>query len=90
MIREKDKTIPRSVHSTNASRELILFNDDHNTFEYVIESLIEVCLHEPPQAEQCALIAHYKGKCGIKTGPAEELNPEMLALKHRGLTVELH
>jgi ATP-dependent Clp protease adaptor protein ClpS len=90
MLREKDKTIPLSVPSASTSRELILFNDDHNTFDFVINALIEVCQHEPPQAEQCALIAHYKGKCGLKTGSAEELSPEMIALQHRGLSVELH
>ncbi len=69
--------------------ELILFNDDYNTFEYVIENLIEICNHEPEQAEQCALIAHFKGKCGIKIGSFEELQPINNLLNQRGLSTIL-
>lgn len=69
--------------------ELILFNDDYNTFEYVIENLIEICSHEPEQAEQCALIAHFKGKCGIKIGSFEELQPINNLLNQRGLSTIL-
>lgn len=69
--------------------ELFLFNDDYNTFEYVIENLIEICNHEPEQAEQCALIAHFKGKCGIKIGSFEELQPINNLLNQRGLSTIL-
>lgn len=47
---------------------LILWNDDVNSFDDIIEALIEICDHQPNQAEQCATIAHYKGKCDIKSG----------------------
>lgn len=53
--------------------ELVVFNDDTNTFDHVIETLIDVCHHSPEQAEQCTLIIHYKGKCGVKSGDFEEL-----------------
>jgi len=66
--------------------ELILFNDDVNTFDFVIESLIEVCKHTPEQAEQCAIIAHTNGKCGIKTGEHAALEPVHNELGRRGLS----
>jgi ATP-dependent Clp protease adaptor protein ClpS len=53
--------------------ELVLFNDDINSFDHVITTLIDVCKHSPEQAEQCTLIIHYKGKCGVKSGDFEEL-----------------
>ena len=48
--------------------EIVLFNDDVNTFDHVIDTLINVCDHTPEQAEQCSLIVHYNGKCVVKTG----------------------
>lgn len=69
--------------------ELILFNDDVNSFDYVIDSLIEVCGHAPEQAEQCTLVAHLKGKCGVKTGTLDELSPMNNALNSRGLSTVL-
>ncbi|MBM3405406.1 MAG: ATP-dependent Clp protease adaptor ClpS [Bacteroidetes bacterium] len=68
---------------------LILFNDDIHSFDFVIDSLIEVCRHKPEQAEQCTLIAHLKGKCGIMTGSFEELKPKFDTLTNRGLSVEI-
>jgi ATP-dependent Clp protease adaptor protein ClpS len=70
-------------------KELILFNDDVNSFDFVIESLIEVCDHDPVQAEQCALIAHFKGKCGIKSGTLTELAPMNNELNNRGISTVL-
>jgi len=69
--------------------ELILFNDDVNSFDFVIESLVEVCDHDLAQAEQCALIAHFKGKCGIKTGTLSELTPMNNELNSRGISTVL-
>lgn len=71
-------------------KELILHNDDVNTFEHVIESLVDVCGHDPNQAEQCALITHYKGKCGIKTGTFDELKPPYQGMLDRKLTVTIN
>jgi ATP-dependent Clp protease adaptor protein ClpS len=70
-------------------RDLILFNDDVNSFDYVIESLVEVCDHDPVQAEQCAVIAHFKGKCGIKSGTLTELTPMNNELNNRGISTVL-
>lgn len=64
---------------------LILHNDDVNTFDHVIDSLIEICDHEPEQAEQCAFIVHYKGKCDVKHGSFERLAPRKRALNSKGL-----
>lgn len=69
--------------------EIILFNDDHNTFDHVIKTLIEVCEHTPQQAEQCSLIVHYKGKCTVKTGELEELKPRCSKLLEAGLSAEI-
>lgn len=69
--------------------EIILFNDDVNTFDHVIETLIRVCNHQALQAEQCALLVHYKGKCVVKTGSIEELVPMCSALLDAGLSAEI-
>lgn len=72
-----------------SERELILYNDDVNSFDFVIESLVEVCDHDLVQAEQCAMIAHFKGKCGIKVGTFPELEPMNNELNSRGLSTVL-
>lgn len=69
--------------------KLIIFNDDVNTFDFVIDSLISVCGHEPLQAEQCTLIIHFKGKCDVKSGEYSKLEPMCTALLDRGLTAEI-
>lgn len=56
-------------------RELVVFNDDFNTFDHVIKTLIRVCKHSTEQAEQCTWLIHYKGKCTVKSGSFEELKP---------------
>ncbi len=69
--------------------QIVLHNDDVNTFDWVIESLVDVCKHSPIQAEQCAFIVHYKGKCDVKTGSWDELEPQCSELLNRGLSAEL-
>ncbi len=69
---------------------LVVFNDDINTFDYVINTLIEVCQHTNEQAEQCTLIIHYKGKCTVKNGDFDELVPMRNAICNRGISAELH
>jgi ATP-dependent Clp protease adaptor protein ClpS len=69
--------------------EIVLFNDDIHTFDYVIESLIDICDHTPEQAEQCTFLVHYKGKCSVKTGEYEELKPRCTLLLQRGLSAEI-
>jgi len=70
-------------------KEIVLFNDDVNTFDWVIDSLIKVCEHDALQAEQCAFLVHYKGKCGVKKGSYEELVPRCTSLLERGLSAEI-
>lgn len=66
---------------------LLLYNDDFNTFDHVIECLIQICKHEPIQAEQCAYLVHYTGKADIKHGMFDELQPMKQALLDKGLSV---
>jgi ATP-dependent Clp protease adaptor protein ClpS len=68
---------------------LILYNDDFNTFDWVIECLMELCNHTAEQAEQCAMIVHYKGKCSVKHGSFEELEPICDALCNRDLSASV-
>ena len=68
---------------------LVLYNDDFNTFEHVIESLIDVCHHTPEQAEQCALIVHHKGRYEVKSGTYKRLLPMKNSLIDRELTVAI-
>lgn len=69
--------------------EIVLYNDDVNTFDHVIETLIYSCEHTPVQAEQCAILVHYKGKCTVKTGVYEELVPRCSKLLDAGLSAEI-
>ena len=68
---------------------LIVWNDEVNTFEWVIETLIDVCGHSPEQAEQCAFIIHYKGKYAVKQGSYDELKPQCDAITERGIGATL-
>jgi ATP-dependent Clp protease adaptor protein ClpS len=74
---------------TVKQNEIILFNDDVNTFDHVINTLIHACDHTPEQAEQCSIIVHYKGKCTVKTGPYEDLKPRCSKLLQAGLSAEI-
>ena len=68
---------------------LVVFNDDINTFEHVTQTLIDVCGHEPEQAEQCTLLIHHKGKCTVKTGSFDEMAPMRNTICHRGISAEV-
>ena len=74
---------------TEQESELIVYNDEVNTFDHVIKTLMEVCEHSPEQAEQCTLIIHYKGKCSVKRGVFEELVPMRNAICERGISAEV-
>ncbi len=89
MIKEKHSQSSDSDTLNSDINNIILFNDDFNTFDFVIDSLIDVCEHEPEQAEQCALITHYKGKCTVKSGTLYELKPIYTELSNRNLTVDI-
>jgi ATP-dependent Clp protease adaptor protein ClpS len=65
--------------------DLVVFNDDVNTFDHVIQVLMQVCQHEREQAEQCTLIIHYKGKCSVKKGSRSHLKPLCQAILDRGI-----
>ncbi|WP_425077167.1 ATP-dependent Clp protease adaptor ClpS [Psychroserpens sp. S379A] len=69
--------------------EILLYNDDVNTFDHVIDTLIYACDHTPEQAEQCSIIVHYKGKCTVKTGEYKELEPRCSMLLAAGLSAEI-
>lgn len=69
--------------------KIVLFNDDHNTFDHVIQMLMKVCGHDALQAEQCAVIVHFKGKCDVKHGSYEDLEPLCTALLEADLTAEI-
>jgi len=69
--------------------EIVLYNDDVNTFEHVIKTLIRVCNHTAEQAEQCSLIVHYKGKCIVKSGSYSNLKPKCTMLLEAGLSAEI-
>lgn len=72
-----------------SNNEIVLYNDDVNTFDHVIDTLIRVCDHTPEQAEQCSIIVHYKGKCTVKTGEYKELEPQCTQLLEAGLSAEI-
>ena len=69
--------------------KIVVFNDDVNTFDHVINSLMVVCNHQPLQAEQCALIIHNNGKCEVKTGEYFKLEPMCSSLLDLGLSAEI-
>jgi ATP-dependent Clp protease adaptor protein ClpS len=77
------------VRETSALKEIVLHNDDVNTFEHVIDCLVEICDHDPIQAEQCAWIVHYNGKCSVKRGSFDQLEPRCVALLDRGLSAAI-
>lgn len=68
---------------------LTVYNDDVNTFDHVIQALIDVCNHSPEQAEQCTLIVHYKGKCRVKEGSLDSLLPLREGICDRGISAEI-
>jgi ATP-dependent Clp protease adaptor protein ClpS len=75
--------------AVETSHRIVLFNDEVNTFDDVISALVQVCKHDPLQAEQCTLIVHYNGKCDVKNGDYNVLEPLCTALLDRGLTAEI-
>ena len=86
---EKTKVNTTTKEAVAINNEILLFNDDVNTFEHVIETLIRVCKHTNEQAEQCAILVHYKGKCTVKTGLLDELKPQCSSLLEAGLSAEI-
>jgi ATP-dependent Clp protease adaptor protein ClpS len=75
---------------TEDLKDLVVYNDDFNTFEHVINTLIKVCKHSSEQAEQCTWIIHYKGKCAVKNGTFEELRPMKESICEAGIDAKIH
>jgi len=80
--------VQEDIGSTDI-KDLIIYNDDYNTFDHVINTLIRVCKHSQEQAEQCTYIIHYKGKCAVKKGTLRELKPMKEAICEAGITAKL-
>ncbi len=74
---------------SKVNKDLVLFNDDVHTFDFVIESLVKVCQHTSEQAEQSAYIVHFNGKCSVMNGPVDKLKPMKEALSDRNLRAKL-
>src|SRR5687768_12730194 len=93
-VKYKEKSSPSGdidlLEDTDSPFQLIVWNDEVNTFEWVIETLVEVCNHSHEQAEQCAYLIHYKGKYAVKQGAYDNLKPMCDAITERGIgaTVE--
>ena len=88
ITKKQEETQQQSV--LQEERTLVLFNDHENTFDFVIDVLCSVCDHSEMQAEQCAWITHYKGKCAVLTGEFDELKTKATLMSEVGLTVEVH
>jgi ATP-dependent Clp protease adaptor protein ClpS len=80
-----EETLTEVLTDLEKPYNIIVWNDEVNTFEWVIETLIEVCGHTEEQAEQCAMIIHTKGKYAVKTGSYKELKPKCDAITERGI-----
>jgi len=72
-----------------SAKTLVIHNDDYNSFDFVIETLIDVCRHNPLQAEQCTYIIHYSGKCAVKTDMFKRLQPLWAEITKRGITATI-
>ena len=89
MTKEHLKEQNTSEEKLSDKRFLILHNDDKNTFDFVIENLIDICNHDEIQAEQCAFITHFKGKCDVKKGDVSSLKPMKDKLISKGLSATI-
>ncbi len=86
---EKELVEVLEVVETTDLNDLVVFNDDFNTFEHVTATLMRVCKHSPEQAEQCTWIIHYRGKCTVKSGAMEELKPMKEAICEAGIDARI-
>lgn len=87
--REKYQEDLLTKEQEDKENQIVLYNDDVNTFDHVINMLIYACDHTPEQAEQCSLIVHYKGKCTVKSGSYDDLKPRCSKLLEAGLSAEI-
>ncbi len=84
-----EKTITDVLTELEKSYNIIVWNDEVNTFDWVIETLIEVCRHSEEQAEQCAMLIHTRGKYAVKNGSYDDLKPQCDAITERGIGATL-
>ena len=87
--KERPEPIEEVFVAPDQEHELILYNDDVNTFDHVIKCLVKICEHSFMQAEQCAYLVHFTGKCSVKSGSLEDLVPCCKALLDEGLSAEV-
>ena len=87
--KEKIKEVVSPTEDHGKFNEIVLFNDDVNTFDHVIQILVDACNHTFEQAEQCSLLVHYKGKCTVKTGLYDDLKPRCSKLLQARLSAEI-
>ena len=81
----KEDVLVDVIEDNEDPMNLIVFNDDFNTFDHVIDTLIKVCKHDPNQAEQCTYIIHYKGKCVVRNGSYNKLRPMREGISSAGI-----
>lgn len=89
MEQEKIKSHNKEKDIKQGGKDLVLFNDEYNTFDFVIETLVDLCGHDVNQAETCAWITHFNGKCAVKSGTFTELKPIFDEMSIRDLTVSI-
>jgi ATP-dependent Clp protease adaptor protein ClpS len=89
MVETQELEQVETVETLVENKDLIVYNDDYNTFDHVIDSLIKVCKHKAIQAEQCTMLVHYKGKCQVKRADYDTLEPMCTALLDRGISAEI-
>jgi ATP-dependent Clp protease adaptor protein ClpS len=85
-IEENDVAV---LDETTDLYDLVVFNDDVNTFDHVIKTLMKVCKHTLEQAEQCTILIHYRGKCAVKMGSFDELRPMREAICEAGIDAKI-
>lgn len=85
----KEEELVEVLEDVTDVRDLMVFNDDVNTFDHVISTLVKVCDHTAEQAEQCAMIIHYKGKCSVKKGALSDLKPMKEAICEAGIDAKV-
>ena len=88
-VQEEELVEVLEEDKTDDPKSLVVFNDDVNTFEHVINTLIKVCNHSPEQAEQCTWIIHYRGKCSVKKGEFYDLKPKKEAICDAGIDARI-
>ena len=88
-MKEQQESSQDTLEAAEKESELIVYNDEVNTFDHVINTLIRVCKHSNEQAQQCTLIIHFKGKCSVKTGPTEKLKSACQGILDAGIQAEI-